>query len=177
MELKLRGRFLFDETEHGLETQEISCGGATIDSASPPPINGSIICYIDGLGRVTARVVRHVEHGFCVEFHTGTHKRAKLADQLIRLMNGEARPIAEDGTDTPSLAASATRVTRSDGSQIQAWVTDISLTGAAFNAACAPLKIGETVTVGRLKGDIVRASPEGFAIRFIHMATFELDAA
>lgn len=178
LELKLRGRFLFDETEHSLETQEISCGGATIDSPTPPPVGASIVCYFDGLGRVAATIVRQVETGFCVEFTIGPHKRAKLSERLMALLNGA---LPQDETETTSFEGSKptpTLITLADGSRLEARVTDISLTGAAFDCSDSiGLQIGETVSVGRLRGEVVRVSPQSFALRFIHMAALEMNAA
>ena len=45
---------------------------------------------------------------------------------------------------------------------------DISLSGAAFEADGPAPQLGEIVSVGNVRGEVVRALRTGFAIRYIH---------
>jgi hypothetical protein len=45
---------------------------------------------------------------------------------------------------------------------------DISLTGASFETETRPPMIGEIVVAGNIRGEVVRASGNSFAIRYLH---------
>ncbi|MEL7545600.1 MAG: PilZ domain-containing protein [Pseudomonadota bacterium] len=175
VELNLTGRFLYDEGDFDLITTDISCGGATIQSTAQPPLGHLIVCYFDELGRVNARVVRHNETGFSVSFEASPRKRDKLADRLIWLLNVDAFAL-EDERDAPrKLDASAAMVLREDGEALPCRVIDISLTGASFESMDGSPMVGETVSAGKLQGEVVRVTPGEFAIRFMHKTASEVE--
>ena len=169
VEMKLTGRFLIGESEdHALHTTDMSCDGAFIVSKELPGIDQQVICYFDDVGRVVANVVRVSEDGFAVRFHTSPHKRDKLADRLTWLLNRDALGLDEDRRTERYRASGEAILTLSGGRMLQCTVTDISLTGAAFEAAGKPPFVGERVAVGNLVGEVVRVSGDKFAVRYIH---------
>lgn len=169
VELKLTGRFLIGDSEdHVLSTADISCDGAFIVSSERPGLDQQVVCYFDEVGRVVANVVRVSPEGFAVRFHTSPHKRDKLADRLTWLINRDKLGLEEERGETRYRASGEAIVNLADGSQLKCSVTDISLTGAAFETTGKPPFVGERVTVGNLVGEVVRVTGDKFAVRYVH---------
>ena len=166
--LSLDGRFMFDETDHSLKTTNVSCGGAVVMSKVMPPEGQEVVCYFDDLGRVMARVVRHLSDGFAVVFEASAHKRDKLADRLVWLVNHKKFNLDDERAAPRKAAGGPALVTRANGSKLQCRVIDISLTGAAFEYEGATPFVGEVVRAGSLKGEVVRSVTNEFAIHFLH---------
>lgn len=165
----LSGRFLADGTrDHGLLTQNISCGGACFVSRQQPPLDTRIVCYLDDLGRIESDVVRITEDGFAVRFNVSARKKDKLADRLTWLANKKPLGLEDDRVAPRYAAGGPALVSRADGRVLQCRTIDISLTGAAFEADGPAPFVGELVTVGHLKGEVVRTLRNGFAIRYVH---------
>ncbi|MFN3608326.1 MAG: PilZ domain-containing protein [Hyphomonas sp.] len=169
VELKLAGRFLIGDSEdHVLSTADISCDGAFIVSSEKPGLDEQVVCYFDEVGRVVANVVRVSPEGFAVRFHTSPHKRDKLADRLTWLINRDRLGLEEERGETRYQASGEAVVTLASGGQLHCSVTDISLTGAAFETSGKPPFVGERVTVGNLVGEVVRVAGNKFAVRYVH---------
>lgn len=169
VDLKLTGRFLVgDNQDYEMHTSNMSCDGAFIVSSEAPGIDQQIVCYFEDVGRVVANVVRHTPDGFAVRFHTSPHKRDKLADRLTWLINRDKLGLEEDRGTARYRASGEALVNLSGGRQLRCSVTDISLTGAAFEAHGKPPFVGEKVSVGNLVGEVVRVTSNTFAVRYIH---------
>lgn len=168
VKLRLDGRFMADDTDHTLITTDVSCGGACLAAQVKPAEGTAIVCYFDDLGRVTARVVRHVADGFAVAFEVGAHKRAKLADRLVWLLNKKKYGLTEERSAPRKPAHAPALITRANGLKVQCRVIDISLTGAAFEAKGPAPFVGEIIRAGTLRGEVVRSIENEFAIRFLH---------
>lgn len=169
VELKLTGRFLIgDREDHVLSTANMSCDGAFIVSSEQPGLDEQVVCYFDEVGRVVANVVRVSPDGFAVRFHTSLHKRDKLADRLTWLINRDQLGLEEERGETRYQASGEATVNLAGGGKLQCSVTDISLTGAAFETSGKPPFVGERVTVGNLVGEVVRVAENKFAVRYVH---------
>lgn len=169
VELKLTGRFLIGENrDHVLQTTNMSCDGAFIVSSEQPGLDEQVVCYFDDVGRVVANVVRVSPEGFAVRFHTSPHKRDKLADRLTWLINRDRLGLEEERGEDRYRASGEALINLSGGRQIRCSVTDISLTGAAFETAGQSPFVGERVTVGNLVGEVVRVTGNKFAVRYVH---------
>lgn len=168
VELRLTGRFMSDGADHTFLTENVSCGGATFEAASIPAIGSKIVCYFDELGRVACEVVRKTEAGFAVSYQTPQHKKDKLADRLVWLLNYKKYDLADERASPRKATGGPALVTRSNGTKLQCRVIDISLTGAAFEFDGPVPIVGEHVRVGSLRGAVVRAVTGEFAIRFLH---------
>jgi hypothetical protein len=166
--LSLNGKFLHDGADHSLRTYDLSCGGARVQAKVLPEEGSSLVCYFDDLGRVMARVVRHVEEGFAVAFEATQHKRDKLADRLVWLVNHKKYDLKDERSAPRKATGGPALVTRANGTKLQCRVIDISLTGAAFEVDGPLPVLGEYVRIGSLRGEIVRAQAHEFAIRFLH---------
>ena len=166
--LALNGRYLNEKSEdHAMLTRDISCSGAFIVSAQHPPVGARIVCYFDELGRVACDVLWRSERGFAVSFSVTDHKRDKIADRLTWLFNRDKLGLTED-RQTPRYAANGPAlITRANGLQMQCRAIDISLTGASFEARGVAPHIGEIVTAGSIRGEVVRCEGAKFAIRYL----------
>ncbi|WP_156807867.1 PilZ domain-containing protein [Henriciella marina] len=166
--IALSGRFLAEGTrDHGVLTRNISCGGACFVSRQKPPLETRIVCYLDDLGRIESDVVRMTEDGFAVRFNVTARKKDKIADRLTWLANKKPLGLEDDRVAPRYAAGGPALVSRADGRVLQCRTIDISLTGAAFESEGPAPFIGELVTVGHLKGEVVRTLRNGFAIRYI----------
>jgi hypothetical protein len=171
VELRLTGRYLLGESDdRELLTSNVSCDGALILSQSPPDSGEQIVCYFDELGRVVADVVRMAPGGFAVRFQTSTLKRDKLADRLTWLLNKDTLGLAEDRAAARFSATGQAVVILSDGTQLQCRLTDISLTGAAFEALGTTPFVGDRVRTGNLPAEVVRVAGKKFAVRYLRGA-------
>lgn len=168
VELSINGKFLHDGADHSLRTSDLSCGGARVEAKVLPDEGSALVCYFDDLGRVMARVVRHVGEGFAVAFEVTQHKRDKLADRLVWLINHKKYDLQDERSAPRKATGGPALVTRANGTKLQCRVIDISLTGAAFEVDGPLPVLGEYVRVGSLRGEIVRAQANEFAIRFLH---------
>lgn len=168
VELRLSGRFMHDGADHTFLTENVSCGGALLEAAAVPQIGTKIICYFDELGRVAGDVIRKTDNGFAVQFQTPKHKKDKLADRLVWLLNYQKYDLVDERASPRKATGGPALITRANGTQLQCRVIDISLTGAAFEFDGPVPIVGEHVRVGSLRGAVVRAITGEFAIRFIH---------
>ena len=168
-ELALSGRFLGNgQDDHRVVTRNISCGGAEFLAKVRPSAGDSIICYLDDLGRLEAKVVRQTQQGFAVKFLVSQRKRDKIADRLTWLVNATVLGLSDEREAPRYAGGGPALVTRQDGRVLQCRTIDISLSGAAFEADGPAPPLGEMVTVGNLKGEVVRTLRNGFAIRYVH---------
>ena len=166
--IEIDGRFLDGDREGNcLITENISCSGALLTSNHRPNPGARIVCYFDFLGRVSGDVVRLTESGFAIRFHTTQHKRDKLADKLIWLLNKEPYNLEED-RNSPRYASGGPAIVRRDnGKDIQCRVMDISLTGASFYTEAPRPIVGEIIKAGNLFGEVVRSEDTLFAVRYL----------
>ncbi|MEL7389945.1 MAG: PilZ domain-containing protein [Pseudomonadota bacterium] len=166
--LQLSGRFLHEGSDHTFSTRNVSCGGACIETPAVPAIGTSVVCYFDDLGRVSGEVIRLTETGFAMSFSTPQHKKDKLADRLVWLLNHKKYDLADERSSPRKPTGGPALITRANGTKLQCRVADISLSGAAFEFDGPVPVVGEQVRVGSLQGEVVRAVSGEFAIRFLH---------
>ena len=168
VELRLTGRYLTTERgDSALVTTNVSCDGALIESAAAPTPGQQVVCYFDDLGRVVADVVRTTRIGFAVRFSISPLKREKLADRLTWLVNKDTLGLDEDRAATRYAATGQAVVILADGSQLQCRLTDISLTGAAFDALGTPPFVGDRIHAGNRPAEVVRVAGRKFAVRYL----------
>ena len=113
-------------------------------------------------------MIRKSESEFAVQFQTPQHKKDKLADRLVWLLNYEKYNLVDERASPRKATGGPALITRANGTKLQCRVIDISLTGAAFEFDGPVPIVGEHVRVGSLRGAVVRAVTGEFAIRFIH---------
>ncbi len=166
--LSLGGRFLDEQSEeHAFLTLDLSCAGAHLIAKHRPPTGSNVVCYIDHFARVSGRVVRHTSEGFVVTYDVPAYKRDKLADRLVWLLNRDPLQLEEDRVAERFPTSGPCTLLRNDGTPIRCRALDISLTGASFETDGPPPFIGDMVTAGALRGEVVRRERRVFAIRFL----------
>ncbi|MEM0986878.1 MAG: PilZ domain-containing protein [Pseudomonadota bacterium] len=166
--MAIDGRFLDGSSEeHTMVTQDISCAGAHLISTHRPSIGDTVVLYLDELGRVAGKVVRHTEHGFGVVFEVTSRKRDKIVDRLTWLWNRDDLQLEDDRSMSRYTAGGAALITLSDGRSIQCHVLDISATGAGLEAMTQAPLVGDIVIIGTLKAEVMRSEGRQFGIRFL----------
>src|ERR1700694_1151759 len=82
----LNGRYmLLDRREFDCQTVNMSPGGALLAATTLPHIGDPVVAYIDHVGRLEGRCMRHLPHSFAMTVTATIRRREKLADQLTWL--------------------------------------------------------------------------------------------
>ena len=137
-----------------------------------------VTAYIEEIGRVDGRVGESATTGFWVNFSIPQNRQPRFIRHLRWLIRRERGLAAAERRHTryEPLNASA-RFSLPDGRELACEVIDISLSGAGVRAGIKPA-IGTPVTLGRMKGRVVRHLEHGFAIEFLApLARSDLDSA
>lgn len=171
--LSAPGRFMAEDgTEHACTVKDISLGGLAILSDHAVNQGEIIILYLDDLGRFEGAVVRTFGGGFAIETSLTGPRRERVAERLAAIARGEKA----DGSATrrayarhsPAAAGleEGSVLTLADGSAKPCRIIDMSLGGAQVAIEQRP-PIGTGVSIGRMKGRIVRHTDEGIGIQFL----------
>src|SRR6056297_3082177 len=110
--LRMNGRYLHEGADHTFITEDISCGGANLEAVAIPPIGTKLVCYFDDLGRVAAEVIRPTASGFAVAFTSSQHKKDKLADRLVWLLNYKKYDLTDERSAPRKATGGPALVTR-----------------------------------------------------------------
>ncbi|MEL6661476.1 MAG: PilZ domain-containing protein [Pseudomonadota bacterium] len=166
--LRLDGRYLDEDGgEHRIASVALSCRSAQIAAHDVPNEGSRLVCYFEDLGRVVGVVARKVPNGFLLRFEQTDRKRDKLADQLVWLMNKDTLGLTDERASARYKAGGAAQLRLKDGGVLNCRVVDISLTGAGFEAFSRAPAIGDIVSTGNLRGEVVRSQGRSFGVRFI----------
>jgi hypothetical protein len=104
--------------------------------------------------------------GFALELNTTPRKKAKLAAQLTWLANKHELDLPEDRRHERIAPRNPAGVlSLEDGRQYRCRIIDLSLSGAAVEIGVRPA-IGTQVTLGNMRGQVVRHFDDGIAIEF-----------
>lgn len=165
--VKIYGRFMLeDRSEHACQVMDMSPGNVALraDRAGQP--GEKVIAYIDHIGRVEGVVTRITQDGFAMTVIASDRKKDKLAAQLTWLANKHELDLPEDRRHervAPRNPQSVLILT--DGRQYQCRIIDLSLSGAAIEIDVKPA-LGVEVTLGTMRGRVVRHFDEGVAVEF-----------
>lgn len=161
------GRFMLpDLTEHPCQVANLTVDGAIFLTDQVPGGGQQIVAYIDDIGRVEAITADRVPGGFRVLFSLSGARRDRFISRLAWIAGRNART-AESRRHAryePKDAKSA--ITLPDGRVYTCEVIDISLSGAAIKVDIVP-SLGTHVTLGKMRGRVVRYHPTGIAIEFL----------
>jgi len=168
VEISILGRYMLsDRREFPCQVIEMSPGDAKIIA----PVSGQpgerVIAYLDSLGRVEGPIIENIDGGFKMELTSSARKRDKLSAQLTWLANKDELNLAEDrrhGRVVPDIRHS--KLVLDDGRKYNCKIVDISLSGAAIDMEVRPA-IGTPVTLGRMRGQIVRHFEYGIGVEFV----------
>jgi hypothetical protein len=145
-------------------TADISPGDVRIFTPADIEVGASVVLYLDGLGRVAGRVVRRCgEQEYAIVFDVSPHKREKLAETLIVMMNAD-RLAAEDQPGPIRTRRHHARIELEDGEVIDGVVIDFSLAGLTVKTAQRPPPLGAWVRIGGVHGRVARYTEGGFGV-------------
>jgi hypothetical protein len=145
---------------------------STRDIVLAAPVVGKIgervIVYNGIFGTLHGPILRPMPNGFVISIIASKAERRKLGTKLAWLAAQQQgsekrdsrrhfRIIPEDPVAT---------LTLQDGSSMLCLVLNVSVSGAAVSADYCP-NIGAEISIGQMRGRVVRLFPEGFAIEFM----------
>jgi len=167
VELALLGRFMrANRQEYPCKLNDISVGGAAMMSPVAVQMGERIVAYFDHVGGIEGNVVRVFDGGFAIAIQASQHKREKLAAQLIWLINRQELGLPDERRhDRIQLSDKTSSLKLDDGQSFDCQVIDVSLSGASVGTSARPA-IGSHVTLGKLRGRVVRHHEHGVAVEF-----------
>ncbi len=162
---RLKARYLLDDgTERPCMVVNISAGGAMVRAKHTPSVGDRIVLYVDSVGRFEGFVIRVGQNGFAVQYRTRRAKSQRTADALIRVLNRGQRDV--DRRVSPRIAMDRpVAICHEDGSQMDATILDVSLTGASLRLDPRP-PLGTDLVVGRMRARVVRHHDIGVGVIF-----------
>jgi hypothetical protein len=165
--VKIYGRFMLeDRTEHPCQVIDMSPGNALLRADRVGELGEKVIAYIDHIGRIEGVVTRVTADGFAMTIVASERKKDKLAAQLTWLANKHELDLPEDRRhDRVSPRNPISVLQLADGRQYQCRIVDLSLSGAAVEIDVRPA-LGTPVTLGTMRGRIVRHFEDGVAVEF-----------
>lgn len=165
--VKIYGRFMLeDRTEHACQVVDMSPGNVSLRCERLGQPGEKVIAYIDHIGRVEGVVTRTLQDGFAMTVVASERKKDKLAAQLTWLANKHELDLPEDRRHERVAPRNPINILQlTDGRQYQCRIIDLSLSGAAVEIEVKPA-IGIQITLGTMRGQVVRHFEEGIAIEF-----------
>lgn len=170
---------LGDGSDLACEVSAIDPDSALFRSNPNPRVGTPLVAYIDEVGRVDGRVAEaDPEGGVWVNFMFKGPRRARFIRHLRWLIRRERGLAAAERRHTRyEPRQTSARIMLAGGREQSCEVMDISLSGAGLKARVKP-SIGSPVTLGRMKGRVVRHFEGGFAIEFLTpLERSDLDSA
>jgi hypothetical protein len=168
--VKIYGRFMLeDRTEHSCQVMDMSPGNVALRAERIGEPGEKVIAYLDHIGRVEGVITRTLEDGFAMTVVASDRKKEKLAAQLTWLANKHELDLPEDRRHeriSPRNPMSILRLT--DGREYQCRIIDLSLSGAAIDIEVRPA-LGVQVTLGTMRGQVVRHFEDGVAVEFANV--------
>ncbi|WP_425418523.1 PilZ domain-containing protein [Oricola indica] len=167
VKVMLHGRLMLsDRTEHRCQVVDMSPGSAFFATDATAKTGERVIAYIDHIGRLEGTVARVRDDGFALELNTTPRKKAKLAAQLTWLANKHELDLPEDRRHERILPRNPSGIlSLEDGRQYRCRIIDLSVSGAAVEINVRPA-LGTQVTLGNMRGQVVRHFEDGIAIEF-----------
>ncbi len=168
VKVNLLGRcMLEDRREFTCQVTDMSPGGAALVIPAVARLGERVIAYIDHVGRVEGRVARLLPGGFAMSMSMTQRKRDKLAAQLTWLANRHILNLPEDRRHERFQPRNPfTKLILPDGIELKCRVQDVSPSGAAVTHIDPKPAIGTPVTLGLMRGRVVRHFEEGVAVEF-----------
>lgn len=165
--VKIYGRFMLeDRSEYPCQVLDMSPGNVLLRAERVGQPGEKVIAYIDHIGRIEGVVTRTQEDGFAMTIVASDRKKDKLAAQLTWLANKHELDLPEDRRHERIAPRNPISVMQlADSRQYQCRIIDLSLSGAAVEIDVRPA-LGTQVTLGTMRGQVVRHFEDGVAIEF-----------
>lgn len=167
VKVKVYGRFMLeDRSEHPCMVIDMSPGSVSVRADRRGEAGERVIAYIDHIGRVEGVVTRLTSEGFAMTILASDRKRDKLAAQLTWLANKHELDLPEDRRHERMAPRNPmSMIQLADGRSYNCRIIDLSLSGAAVELDVRPA-LGTHVTLGTMRGQVVRHFEDGIAIEF-----------
>lgn len=165
--VNLPGRLMLaSHEEYDCNANLMSPGDVVIESDARPSVGERIVAYLDHIGRIEGQATEVGPTGFVVALNATDRKRDKLAAQLTWIANKHELSLPEDRRhDRFAPRKSRAELLLQDGRRYPCRIIDLSLSGAAVDIDVRPA-IGTQVTLGTMRGRVVRHFQEGIAVEF-----------
>lgn len=172
-------RFMLpDGSERPCEVTAIDPDNALFLTTEAVAEGTPLVAYIEEIGRVDCLAGEVEEVGFWVNFSFAPSRQPRFVRHLRWLIRRERGQAAAERRHTRfEPRERQARIVLAGGREQACEVIDISLSGAGLRSRSKP-SIGSPVTLGRMKGRVVRHFEEGFAIEFLTpLERSDLDSA
>jgi len=167
VKVSVLGRYMLaDKREFPCQVLEMSPGDAMMIAPVSGEAGEKVIAYLDHVGRVEGTILNQIDGGFLMDVLASSRKRDKMSAQLTWLANKDILNLPEDRRHERVVPDNRhSTVVLDDGRRYNCKIIDISLSGAAIELAVRP-SMGTPVTLGRMRGRVVRHFANGVAVEF-----------
>jgi hypothetical protein len=152
-----------DMSEYPCQVDSINVDGVRLLSDQAVEQGIPVIAYLEEIGRIDGILQEAFEGGFYVAFNLSGPRRERMQRRLELLQSPDADQRRHERF-LPNQSES--QLTLADGRQYECEVIDISVSGAAIKTEVLPA-IGTYVTLGKMRGRVVRFTDNGLAIEFL----------
>lgn len=147
-------------------TQSISTFAAALTAPVAGEVGEGVTARLDGIGILRGQIERLLGDGFVLTLTASEEQRSKLGRQLDSLRRRSVVQVKDKrGFQRTHPADPRSVIALPDGTQMRCFVIDLSRSGAALSADCAP-EIGSPLVVGKLASTVVRHLDVGFVVKF-----------
>ena len=129
----------------------------------------SVIAYLEDIGRVDGTLETITEGGFYIAFNLTGPRRERMERRLEWFDNADPAG-RRDKRFVPETSVS--QITLSDGREYACEVLDISISGASIKTDVLP-SIGTYLSLGKMRGRVVRFTADGIGIEFMRQLESE----
>lgn len=168
VDISAKGRFMRpDYSEQDCIVDTMSPLEAVISCDTRPDVGERIVAYLEHIGRIEGEVTEIGRQSFSILIKATDRKRNKLSAQLAWLEKKTRHGLPEDRRHerlAPSNAGSEIKL--EDGRTFSCRIIDLSMSGAAIELDL-PLDTGTILTLGNMRGRVVRHFQEGVGIAFL----------
>lgn len=135
-----------------------------LTQGSLPQAGAHVICYLDDLGMLDGVVLHGRPGGFVFQLVANAERQSRIEARLEWMRSADDR---EDQRKAARIVPvhRDVRIALQGARTAEAFVTDLSMTGAALILDRRP-QVGATVTVGKRYATVVRHTPEGVGVAF-----------
>jgi hypothetical protein len=175
VKISLQGRYMLeDRREFECLTLDMSPGGIALAAPAVPAVGERVVVYLDSVGRIDGNCVRDLGHGFAMSIKATPRRREKIAEQLTWIANQQLLGL-EDLRNADRIVPRRlqTELSFGNGTNMPARIVDLSRSGVALAVDCMPA-IGSVVSVGQMKGHVVRILDHGIAVQFVRLVPREM---
>jgi hypothetical protein len=169
--LRLEGRLFLpaEETTFDCIILDLSAGGAGLYCDEPPPLNSSVVLYVNGFGRFEGVATRYVKGELDLRFVCTDSKRKRLEEDLASYLKEGLLGITRlRRFQRTAPRAPIEHFVRTDGSVVPCELLDISLQGVSLRTSVHP-PIGEVIALGATRAWVIRHFDDCIGVQFLQI--------